>query len=66
MVVDNLPFLKTDIPPPLQYPVRTNAFAFCKALCHTFFGLNAFHKSRGLGMLVKALVVPQPGSTKRD
>ena len=68
VVVDNVPFIKTDIPPPLQYPVKSNAFAFCKSLCHMFFGLGVFEKISGLGMLVKALVVPVGGGKegKRD
>ena len=68
VVVDNVPFIKTDIPPPLQYPVKSNAFAFYKSLCHMFFGLGVFEKISGLGMLVKALVVPVGGGKegKRD
>jgi hypothetical protein len=66
VVVDGIPFIRTDIPPPLQYPVKPNAFAFCKSLCHMFFGLGLGEKIAGLGMLAKAFVAPADSNAKRD
>ena len=42
----------------LQYPTKPYAFAFCKSLCHMFFGLGAFENVMGLAMLIKTLVLP--------
>ena len=66
VVVDGVPFIRTDIPPPLRYPVKPNAFAFCKSLCHMFFGLGLGEKIAGLGMLAKAFVAPADLNAKRD
>ena len=60
VVVDGIPGIRTDIPPPLQYPVQHCAFPFCKALCHMFFGLNILENARGLFMLVSAMMIPTP------
>lgn len=66
VVVDGIPGIRTDIPPPLQYPVKPNAFAFCKSLCHMFFGLGLAEKVAGLGMLLKAFVAPAGARSKKD
>jgi acyl-CoA reductase-like NAD-dependent aldehyde dehydrogenase len=66
VVVDGIPGIRTDIPPPLRYPVQSNAFAFCKSLCHMFFGLGVVEKIAGLGMLIKAFVVPTEPGVKTD
>ena len=66
VVVDGVPFIRTDIPPPLRYPVKPNAFAFCKSLCHVFFGLGLGEKIAGLGALAKAFVAPADLNAKRD
>jgi hypothetical protein len=59
VVVDGIPGIRTDIPPPLRYPVKRGAFAFCKALCHMFFGLGLGERVKGLGMLLAAVATPQ-------
>lgn len=66
VVVDGIPGIRTDIPPPLRYPVKPNAFAFCKSLCHMFFGLGLAEKVAGLGMLLKAFVAPAGPRSKKD
>ena len=66
VVVDGIPGIRTDIPPPLRYPVKPNAFAFCKSLCHVFFGLGLAEKVAGLGMLLKAFVAPAGARSKKD
>ena len=66
VVVDGIPGIRTDIPPPLRYPVKPNAFAFCKSLCHMFFGLGLAEKVAGLGMLLKAFVAPAGARSKKD
>ena len=30
--------MRTNIPPPLQYPVKESGFAFCSALVSLFYG----------------------------
>ena len=59
VVVDRFPLIKTDIPPPLQYPVKPNAFAFCKSLCRMFFGGSVFENVRGLMQLIGCFVFAQ-------
>ena len=66
VVVDGIPLIRTDIPPPLCYPVQRCAFAFCKALCHMFFGLGMAERAMGLTMLVRAMVAPAPKAGKSD
>ena len=66
VVVDGIPGIRTDIPPPLQYPVKDNAFPFCKALCHMFFGLGIWEQIMGLLMLAKAFVLPVSSPNKKD
>ena len=66
VVVDGIPLIRTDIPPPLCYPVRRCAFAFCKALSHMFFGLGMAERAMGLTMLVRAVVAPAPKAGKSD
>jgi hypothetical protein len=46
--------------------VKPNAFAFCKSLCHMFFGLGLAEKVAGLGMLLKAFVAPAGARSKKD
>jgi len=66
VVVDAYPFIRTDIPPPLQYPVAACAFDFCKALCHMFFGMGFLEQATGLLMLIKAMLLPPPAPNKKD
>lgn len=66
VVVDGIPFIRTDIPPPLQYPVQHGAFAFCKALCHMFFGMGLREQVMGLVMLAKTFLLPAPAPSKKD
>jgi acyl-CoA reductase-like NAD-dependent aldehyde dehydrogenase len=56
VVVDRFPFIKTDIPPPLQYPVKPNAFQFCKSLCYMFFGGSVLENFKGLLSLIACFV----------
>jgi len=67
VVVDRFPWLmKTNIPPPLCYPVADNAFAFCKALSRMFFGLNVAQQFGGLLSLAKCFLMPSNSYTKYD
>jgi len=67
VVVDRFPLLmKTNIPPPLCYPVADNAFAFCKALSRMFFGLNIAQQFGGLLSLAKCFLFPTKSYTKFD
>lgn len=67
VVVDRFPLLmKTNIPPPLCYPVADNAFAFCKALARMFFGLSLAQRFGGLLALAKCFLLPSKTYTKYD
>ena len=67
IAVDRFPLLmKTNIPPPLCYPVADNAFAFCKALSRMFFGLNVAQQFGGLLSLAKCFLLPTKSYTKFD
>lgn len=55
---DALPFLKTEIPPPLRYPVADFAFDFVKALVQMFYGLNPAQQLGGLLNLAAVFVLP--------
>eukprot|EP00899_Mesostigma_viride_P010789 jgi/Mesvir1/19711/Mv09971-RA.1 len=58
VVEDRLPFIKTTIPPPLQYPVKESAFAFVSSLIRMFYGVGLGAKAHGLAALLKCLVMP--------
>ena len=44
---DAVPWLiRTDIPPPLQYPVAPYAFDFCAGLIRMFYGLSLWERAK--------------------
>mmetsp|Transcript_7006 Transcript_7006/g.19782 ORF Transcript_7006/g.19782 Transcript_7006/m.19782 type:complete len:603 (-) Transcript_7006:65-1873(-) len=56
---DRFPLLmKTDIPPPLQYPVDDVAFDFINALCNMFYGLSLPQQAGGLLRLAQCFLLP--------
>ncbi|KAL2643603.1 hypothetical protein R1flu_011190 [Riccia fluitans] len=52
---DRIPFVKTNIPKPLQYPVADNAFQFQESLIRMLYGLSWTAKLTGLLDLIKSL-----------
>uniref|UniRef100_A0A061RL47 Aldehyde dehydrogenase n=1 Tax=Tetraselmis sp. GSL018 TaxID=582737 RepID=A0A061RL47_9CHLO len=65
---DAVPWLmRTDIPPPLRYPVHDIAFDFVAALCNTFYGFGLWQRAGGLLRLAQCFVLPStvlPGKAK--
>ena len=56
---DALPWLiRTDIPPPLQYPVAPYAFDFCTGLIRLFYGLSLLERARGVAGIVACFLLP--------
>ncbi|KAL3696761.1 hypothetical protein R1sor_010837 [Riccia sorocarpa] len=52
---DRIPFVKTSVPKPLQYPVADNAFQFQESLIRMLYGLSWTAKLNGLVDLVKSM-----------
>ena len=56
---DAVPWLiRTDIPPPLQYPVAPYAFDFCSGLIRLFYGLSLWERAKGVGAIIACFVLP--------
>ena len=55
-VVDDIWPFRTDIPPPLQYPVAPTAFDFTKGLVRMFYADSLVSRARGLGELLGAML----------
>ena len=48
--------MRTDIPPPLQYPVSDVAFTFVTSIVKMFYGYNLKVKGEGLVNLIKCFL----------
>jgi acyl-CoA reductase-like NAD-dependent aldehyde dehydrogenase len=56
---DAIPWLiRTDIPPPLRYPVAPYAFDFCAALCRIFYGLSLWERAKGVAGVAACFLLP--------
>jgi acyl-CoA reductase-like NAD-dependent aldehyde dehydrogenase len=56
---DRVPWLiRTDIPPPLQYPVAPYAFDFCSGLIRLFYGLSLWERAKGVGAIIMCFLRP--------
>ncbi len=56
---DRFPLLmKSTIPPPWEFPVKPNAFAFGRSLVAMFYGPGLIYQARGLAALLHCLVFP--------
>lgn len=54
-VEDGVPLARTDIPPPLQYPLKQYAFAFIDGLISLIYGVRVREKVSGLGKLLSCV-----------
>jgi hypothetical protein len=54
-VEDGVPLARTDIPPPLQYPLKPYAFAFIDGLISLIYGVRVREKVSGLGKLLSCV-----------
>lgn len=64
VVLDRAPWLmKTEIPPPLQYPVAPFGFKFVHSLCMMFYGPSAGMRVKGL-LTLAFCFLPQRESKK--
>ena len=56
---DAVPWLiRTDIPPPLQYPVAPYAFDFCAGLIRMFYGLSLWERAKGIAGIAACFLLP--------
>lgn len=55
--------IRTDIPPPLQYPINASGFQFVSGLISLFYGDGLMARVRAVGSLVSAALKGKP---KRD
>lgn len=51
---DRFPGVRTNIPPPLQYPIKASGFEFCRALINLFYGDGLLTKAKSIGTLITA------------
>jgi len=56
--------IRTDIPPPLQYPVAPYAFDFVAALIRIFYGLSLWQRLQGVGAVIACFVLPSKKKVK--
>ena len=67
VAVDRWPWLmRTDIPPPLQYPVAPYAFEFVSGLIQMFYGLSLVDRARGIAAVIACFVLPAKKRAKQD
>ncbi|ERN02147.1 hypothetical protein AMTRI_Chr02g265620 [Amborella trichopoda] len=59
------PYIKTKIPNPLQYPIADNSFEFQESLVEALYGLNVWHRLRGLINVFKILTEQKQPDTPR-
>lgn len=58
VVEDLVPFVRTQLPPPLRYPLSPVAFAFTRALMQFFYGHSLASKVSGIMNLAKCSLMP--------
>lgn len=63
-VVDDIWPFRTDIPPPLQYPVAPTAFDFTRGLVRMFYADSLVARAKGLGELLGAML-PKKGAAAK-
>ena len=54
MTCDKIPFIKTTIPTPLQYPLKGNSKEFCRGMSRMFYADDWLDKLKGLITVTKA------------
>jgi Aldehyde dehydrogenase family len=65
IVEDRFPsFMRTAIPPPLQYPVAPIGFSFVHALCKMFYGSSIYMQLSGLVSVIKMFMLPPATKSK--
>ena len=60
VVEDIVPFVRTQLPPPLRYPLSKVALPFVTGLMHFFYGHSLLSKLRGVLQLIVAAVKVEP------
>ena len=58
VVEDIVPFIRTDLPPPLRYPLANAAFPFVRGLMHFFYGHSLASKLGGVAALIRCALFP--------
>ena len=64
VVEDIVPFIRTQLPPPLTFPLSPVAFPFTQGLLHFFFGHSLASKLSGVGRLLRCLAAQKGGFGK--
>ena len=65
VVQDALPFVRTQLPPPLRFPLADVAFPFVRGLMHFFYGHSLTDKLRGVALLIKCALADAAAGAKR-
>ena len=58
VVTDIVPFMRTQLPPPLKYPLADVAFPFVRGLMQMFYGHSILHRLGGIVLLARASLLP--------
>ena len=58
VVEDIVPFVRTQLPPPLRYPLAAVSLPFTKALMNFFYGPTLASKAWGVARLIQCSVAP--------
>jgi acyl-CoA reductase-like NAD-dependent aldehyde dehydrogenase len=58
VVEDIVPFIRTELPPPLRYPLSGAAFPFVRGLMHFFYGHSLSSKLSGVLALIQCSLFP--------
>ena len=56
---DRVPFIKTEVPPPLRYPTADIAYPFFKGIAWMFFSHSLVGKLSGIGLILKSFLAPK-------
>ena len=54
-----MPFIKTEVPPPLRYPTADIAYPFFKGIAWMFFSHSLVGKLSGIGLILKSFLAPK-------
>jgi acyl-CoA reductase-like NAD-dependent aldehyde dehydrogenase len=66
VVEDALPFVRTQLPPPLRYPLSRSALPFVLGLMRFFYGYSLANKLSGLAALIKAAAAADAPSVQAN
>ena len=59
VVEDIVPCVRTELPPPMRYPLSKVSFPFTCGLMNFFYGPTLSSKLKGIAMLIRCMVAPE-------